>query len=338
MLEARKNQYVIFPLIDKEVWKAYKDQVNSFWTVDEVSLADDVTDFKDKLNDDERHYIKHTLAFFAASDGIVAKNIDDNFTDEASKRGWMEAMYAYQFQTMMENIHNEAYSKMIEVLVSDDQERDRLFNALEHVESIKRKAQWAMKWMNDKNAPFAKKLVAFAAVEGIFFSGSFCSIYWLKFRGMTDPKNNGTLLPGVCKFNELIARDEGMHQSFHCLMYRKEIERDPSQALSIKEIHSIFEEAVNCEKYSVNESLPVRLVGMNAELMCQHIEYTADRLLGQLRCPKLFNSPEPFSWYELVSMSQKTNFFEERVSEYAKPGSGQTSDQKSNTINFETPF
>lgn len=365
------TKYVIFPLVDKEVWKSYKDQENSFWTVEEVSLEKDINDFKTKLNDNERHFIKHTLAFFAASDGIVAKNVDINFIKEVSDRGWLEAQFAYQYQIMMENIHNEAYSKLIETLVSDETERHSLFNAITQVPSIQQKAEWALRWMgkerlgcysdipenvrkylildqtnpsivewmNDKPPTFAQRLVAFAAVEGIFFSASFCSIYWLKYRGTTDPKNNGSLLPGVCKFNELIARDEGMHQSFACLMYRREIERDPKQALSENEIKQIIGDAVKCEKRFACESLPVNLLGMNSDMMCEHIEFTADRLLGQLKCSKMYNAREPFSWYDLVSMSQKTNFFEERPTEYAKSGSGQTSgDTISNTISFAVEF
>lgn len=394
IVQKRSNEYVIFPLVDMDVWKTYKEQENSFWTVEEVSLEKDIWDFKMKLNDNERHFIKHTLAFFAASDGIVAKNVDINFIDEVSQRGWMEAQFAYQYQIMMENIHNEAYSKLIETLVGDEKERNALYNAVKNVPSIQQKAEWALrwmgeerkgwyqdvpeevksvidvliqsyrsdligdeneqineqindqqsktlaKWMHQRSPTFAQRLVAFAAVEGIFFSASFCSIYWLKYRGTTDPKNNGSLLPGVCKFNELIARDEGMHQSFACLMYRKEIERDPTQALSVSEIHQIIDDAVKCEKRFATESLPVNLLGMNSEMMCEHIEFMADRLLGQLKCAKLYNAREPFSWYDLVSMNQKTNFFEERPTEYAKSGSGHLleSSAQSSNISFDNEF
>jgi ribonucleoside-diphosphate reductase beta chain len=368
------SRFVIFPLQDKEVWKSYKDQENSFWTVEEVTLEKDIYDWQTKLNDNERDYLKHVLAFFAASDGIVAKNVDINFIHQVDKRGWMEAKFAYQYQIMMENIHNEAYSKMIETLISDMEERNRLFNAVETVPSVKRKAEWALRWMgtddvkfndlpeavksnmqwqrdegitsNDelfdymdqKHPSFAQQLVAFAAVEGIFFSASFCAIYWLKFRGTADPKNDGSLLPGVCKFNELISRDEGMHQSFATLMYKREIERDPRQALDESEIKKIIGEAVEYEKQFATESLPVNLLGMNGESMCKHIEVCADRLLGQLGCSKMYNSTEPFSWMDLISMNRKTNFFEERPTEYAKAGSGTTADDPSNAIKFDADF
>lgn len=363
------SRYVIFPLQDKSVWKSYKDQVNSFWTVEEVSMDKDLYDWEHKLNDNEREYLKHVLAFFAASDGIVAKNVDMNFVKEVEKRGWMEAMFAYQYQVMMENIHNEAYSKMIQVLISDEDERNRLFNAIETVDSVKRKAEWALKWMGTdevryadlsydiqdnihsdncsaelfnwmtrKYPSFAQQLVAFAAVEGIFFSASFCAIYWLKFRGTSDPKNDGSLLPGICKFNELISRDEGMHQSFACQMYRQEVKRDPTQALSEDEIKKIIGEAVEYEKQFATESLPVNLLGMSGESMCQHIEVVADRLLQQLGCNKMYNSTEPFSWLDLISMNRKTNFFEERPTEYAKAGSGTNGNDAANRITFNAEF
>jgi ribonucleoside-diphosphate reductase beta chain len=364
------SRYVIFPLQDKPVWKSYKDQLNSFWTVEEVVMDKDLYDWENKLTDNEREYIKHILAFFAASDGIVAKNVDMNFVKEVEKRGWMEAMFAYQFQVMMENIHNEAYSKMIETLVTNEDERNRLFNAIQTVDSVKLKAAWALKWMgnnetrfsdlpydagamcmekddcseeqrewmNRKYPSFAQQLIAFAAVEGIFFSASFCAIYWLKFRGTSDPNNGGSLLPGICKFNELISRDEGMHQTFACQMYRREIERDSTQALSEDNIKQIIGEAVEYEKQFATESLPVKLLGMNGDNMCRHIEVRADRLLNQLGCSKMYNSTEPFGWYELISMNRKTNFFEERPTEYAKAGSGTDANDGSNSIQFDAPF
>lgn len=372
---SRENRYVIFPLEDTQVWKSYKDQENSFWTVEEVTLEKDVSDWNTKLNENEQNYLKHVLAFFAASDGIVAKNVDMNFVKEVESRGWIEALFAYQYQIMMENIHNEAYSKMIETLISDQKERKKLFNAIETIPTIHKKSLWALKWMgsdnvlfkdlpinlqkdiktltcNDttlikddltewiehKSPSFAQRLVAFAAVEGIFFSASFCAIYWLKFRSMTDPNNDGSLLPGICKFNELISRDEGMHQSFACLMYKRECERDPTQALSEKEIKQIIRDAVDYEKEFATESLPVNLLGMNGDLMCKHIEVVADRLLGQLGCSKEYNSREPFSWMDLISMNRKTNFFEERPSEYAKAGTGTIGDDSSNVIKFDEEF
>jgi len=348
------SRYVIFPLQDTQVWRSYKDQMNSFWTVEEVSMDKDLNDWNTKLTENEREYLKHVLAFFAASDGIVAKNVDMNFVREVEKRGWMEAMFTYQYQIMMENIHNEAYSKMIQTLISNEEERNNLFNAIETVDSVKRKAEWALKWMGPdevrfKDLPydasamclegddcsdeqrawmerkypsFAQQLVAFAAVEGIFFSASFCAIYWLKFRGTSDPKNDGSLLPGICKFNELISRDEGMHQSFACQMYKCEVKRDPNEALSEAEIKRIIGEAVEYEKQFATESLPVNLLGMSGDSMCRHIEVVADRLLQQLGCTKMYNATEPFSWLDMISMNRKTNFFEERPTEYAKAGSG----------------
>lgn len=370
----RDNRYVIFPLVDTTVWNSYKDQVNSFWTVGEVSLEKDISDWKSKLTPDEQKYIKHTLAFFAASDGIVAKNVDMNFIKEVESRGWIEALFAYQYQIMMENIHNEAYSKMIETLITEPEEQKHLFNAIETIPTIHKKSQWALKWMGtdqvkfDEMSPtikqdimtmvtdnpnkypelakwiankpptFAQRLVAFAAVEGIFFSASFCAIYWLKVRGMTDSKNKGSLLPGVCKFNELISRDEGMHQTFACLMYKRECERDPTQTLPEHEIQQIIRDAVNHEKEFATESLPVNLIGMNDKLMCEHIEVIADRLLEQLGCSKIYNTKEPFNWMDLISMSRKTNFFEERPTEYAKPGSNKDNSVHTNSICFDVDF
>lgn len=361
------SRFVIFPLQDKGIWQEYKNQENSFWTVEEVALDKDLYDWENKLNDNEREYLKHVLAFFAASDGIVAKNVDMNFIREVEKRGWMEAMFAYQYQIMMENIHNEAYSKMIQTLITDEDERNNLFNAVETVPSVKRKADWALRWMgtdevkysdlpemvresmdttdpkiveymNRKYPTFAQRLVAFAAVEGIFFSASFGAIYWLKFRGTTNPKYDGSILPGICKFNELISRDEGMHQEFASHMYLREIERDPSQALSEEDIKKIIREAVDYEKEFASESLPVNLLGMNVDDMCSHIEVCADRVLGQLKCSKMYGSTEPFKWMELISMNRKTNFFEERPTEYAKAGSGVGDDDTANHISFDADF
>lgn len=353
---SRANRYVIFPIQDHEVWEFYKKQEGNIWTAEEVDMATDVIQWNTLLNEDERHYIKHVLAFFAASDGIVAQNVDMNFVKEVEERGWIEALFNYQFQIMMENIHNESYSKMIDVLVQDPQERAKLFNAITTVPSIKHKAEWAIKWMGEANSfstlpdqvksvlqtqyelgslsqdmreyvekkdpTFAERLVAFAAVEGIFFSGSFCAIYWLKAGVSHSAKN---LMPGLCMFNALISRDEGMHQEFACMMYRKECERDASQKLPQSQIHEIIREAVDIEKDFVTEALPVRLMGMNSDLMKQYIESVADRLCLQLGCDKLYNAEQPFTWMELISMNNKTNFFEERVPDYAKRGISQTS-------------
>lgn len=356
----RLNRYVIFPIQDREVWEFYKKQEANIWTAEEVDMSTDVIQWNTVLNEDERHYIKHVLAFFAASDGIVAQNVDMNFVKEVEDREWIEALFNYQFQIMMENIHNESYSLMIEVLVGDANERQNLFNAIATVPSIKRKAEWAMKWMGESNSfcslpdivqqslldsyesstpelqdyikkkepTFAERLVAFAAVEGIFFSGSFCAIYWLKAGVSHSAKN---LMPGLCMFNALISRDEGMHQEFACMMYKKECQRDPTQRIPEKMIHSIICEAVDIEKEFVTEALPVRLMGMNSELMKQYIESVADRLCLQLGYEKIYNAEQPFSWMELISMNNKTNFFEERVPDYAKRGISQSRSNNNST-------
>lgn len=347
--QTRANRYVIFPIQDREVWEFYKKQEANIWTAEEVDMSTDVVHWKSVLTEKERHYIKHVLAFFAASDGIVAQNVDMNFVKEVEDRGWIEALFNYQFQIMMENIHNESYSLMIDVLVEDYSERVKLFNAIETVPSIQKKAKWAIKWMgegksfstlpegvqniltnnyntlnddmkayvNKKEPTFAERLVAFAAIEGIFFSGSFCAIYWLKAGVSHSAKN---LMPGLCMFNALISRDEGMHQEFACLMYRRECERDPSQRLSQEKVHEIIREAVEIEQEFVSEALPVGLMGMNDNLMKKYIESVADRLCLQLGYDKLYFTEQPFTWMELISMKNKTNFFEERVPDYAKRG------------------
>jgi len=299
ILEENKDRFVLFPIRHQEIWEMYKKAEASFWTAEEIDLSSDLRDWKEKLNDDERYFIKHVLAFFAASDGIVNENLAVNFMREVQ---YPEARCFYGFQIMIENIHSEAYSLLIDTYIKDSKEKDYLFNALENVPCVSKKGNWALRWISQGS--FAERLIAFAAVEGIFFSGSFCSIFWLKKRG---------LMPGLCFANELISRDEGLHCDFACLLYNQlENQLDKSQ------VSEIIASAVEIEKEFVRDALPVRLIGMNADLMCQYIEFVADRLLQALHCPKLFGAANPFDFMELISLQGKTNFFERRVSEYQK--------------------
>jgi ribonucleoside-diphosphate reductase beta chain len=280
----------------------YKLHAAAFWTAEEIDLAEDAKDWK-KLNANEQHFLKHVLAFFAASDGIVNENLVTNFADEVQ---WAEARCFYGFQIMMENIHAETYSLLIDAYITDPDEKTHLFNALETVPSVRKKGAWALKWLSRKKGSFAQRLVAFAAVEGIFFSGSFCAIFWLKKRG---------LMPGLTFSNELISRDEGLHCDFACLLHNKLI-RGAGENM----IHRIIAEAVEIETEFVTSALPVELIGMNAGLMRQYIEFVADRLLVSLNSSKLYNVSNPFPWMEMISMQGKTNFFEKRVGEYQKSG------------------
>jgi ribonucleoside-diphosphate reductase beta chain len=280
----------------------YKLHAAAFWTAEEIDLAEDAKDWK-KLNANEQHFLKHVLAFFAASDGIVNENLVTNFADEVQ---WAEARCFYGFQIMMENIHAETYSLLIDAYITDPDEKTHLFNALETVPSVRKKGTWALKWLSRKKGSFAQRLVAFAAVEGIFFSGSFCAIFWLKKRG---------LMPGLTFSNELISRDEGLHCDFACLLHNKLI-RGAGENM----IHRIIAEAVDIETEFVTSALPVELIGMNAGLMRQYIEFVADRLLVSLNSSKLYNVSNPFPWMEMISMQGKTNFFEKRVGEYQKSG------------------
>lgn len=280
----------------------YKFHAAAFWTAEEIDLAEDAKDWK-KLNANEQHFLKHVLAFFAASDGIVNENLVTNFADEVQ---WAEARCFYGFQIMMENIHAETYSLLIDAYITDPDEKTHLFNALETVPSVRKKGTWALKWLSRKKGSFAQRLVAFAAVEGIFFSGSFCAIFWLKKRG---------LMPGLTFSNELISRDEGLHCDFACLLHNKLI-RGAGENM----IHRIIAEAVEIEIEFVTSALPVELIGMNAGLMRQYIEFVADRLLVSLNSSKLYNVSNPFPWMEMISMQGKTNFFEKRVGEYQKSG------------------
>jgi ribonucleoside-diphosphate reductase beta chain len=302
ILAENPDRFVLFPIKYGTIWEWYKKSVASFWTAEEVDLTQDINDWENKLTDNERKFIKHVLAFFAASDGIVNENLVLNFMREVQIP---EARCFYGFQVAIENIHAEMYSLLIDTYIKDPKEKDFLFNALQNLECVSKKGQWALRWID--NAPsFAHRLIAFAAVEGIFFSGSFCSIYWLKKRG---------LMPGLTFSNELISRDEGMHCDFACLLYSMlENKLDPA------EVKAIITEAVEYEKEFVTDALPVSLIGMNAEMMGQYIEFVADRLLMSLGCEKAYGTANPFSWMDMISIQGKTNFFEKRVGDYAKAG------------------
>lgn len=302
ILAENPDRFVLFPIKYGTIWEWYKKSVASFWTAEEVDLSQDINDWENKLTDNDRKFIKHVLAFFAASDGIVNENLVLNFMREVQIP---EARCFYGFQVAIENIHAEMYSLLIDTYIKDPKEKDFLFNALQNLECVSKKGQWALRWID--NAPsFAHRLIAFAAVEGIFFSGSFCSIYWLKKRG---------LMPGLTFSNELISRDEGMHCDFACLLYSMlENKLDPA------EVKAIITEAVEFEKEFVTDALPVSLIGMNAEMMGQYIEFVADRLLISLGCEKAYGTANPFSWMDMISIQGKTNFFEKRVGDYAKAG------------------
>ncbi|MEC8632991.1 MAG: ribonucleotide-diphosphate reductase subunit beta [Candidatus Thermoplasmatota archaeon] len=302
MLQENLDRFVLFPIEHDDIWAMYKQEQASFWTAEEIDLAEDLKDWKN-LNKDEKHFIKHILAFFAASDGIVNENLVMNFSNEVC---WPEARAFYGFQIMMENIHAETYSLLIDTYIDDEKEKDHLFKALETVPSVQKKGDWAMKWLSRKRGSFAERLVAFAAVEGIFFSGSFCAIFWLKKRG---------LMPGLTFSNELISRDEGLHCDFACLLHNKLL-----RGAGENVIRRIIAEAVDIEIEFVTKALPVNLIGMNADLMTQYIQFVADRLLTQLNCSKIYNVGNPFPWMEMISMQGKTNFFEKRVAEYQKAG------------------
>ena len=284
MLQENLDRFVLFPIEHDDIWAMYKQEQASFWTAEEIDLAEDLKDWKN-LNKDEKHFIKHILAFFAASDGIVNENLVMNFSNEVC---WPEARAFYGFQIMMENIHAETYSLLIDTYIEDEKEKDHLFKALETVPSVQKKGDWAMKWLSRKRGSFAERLVAFAAVEGIFFSGSFCAIFWLKKRG---------LMPGLTFSNELISRDEGLHCDFACLLHNKLL-RGAGENI----IRRIIAEAVDIEIEFVTKALPVNLIGMNADLMTQYIQFVADRLLTQLNCSKIYNVGNPFPWMEMISM------------------------------------
>ena len=310
------NRFVMFPIKYDDVWQMYKKALESFWRAEEVDLSKDLKDWA-TLNADEKHFISMILAFFAASDGIVLENLAVRFMDDVKNS---EVRAFYGFQIAMENIHSEMYSLLIDTYIKKKEDKDNLFHALDNFECIKNKGTWAMKWMNSERDSFAERLIAFAAVEGIFFSGAFCSIYWLKKRG---------LMPGLTFSNELISRDEALHTEFAVLLYSK-LEKKLSQ----ERVYEIITEAVDIEKTFITEALPCRLIGMNSTLMGQYIEFVADRLLLQLGCAKYYNTPNPFSFMELISLEGKTNFFEKRVGEYAL-----ATKTKTNTVfSFDAAF
>ncbi len=302
LLEENKERFVLFPIKHDDIWSMYKKAEASFWTAEEIDLSPDLSDWESKLNNDEKHFIKHVLAFFAASDGIVNENLAVNFINQVQ---YPEARCFYGFQIMIENIHSETYSLLIDTYIKDQTEKNNLFNAMETLSCVTKKAEWALKWIG--SGSFAERLIAFAAVEGIFFSGSFCSIFWLKKRG---------LMPGLSFSNELISRDEGLHCDFACLLYSQHI----TNKLPKETIQRIIMDAVSIEKEFVTDALPVKLIGMNADLMCQYIEFVADRLLTELGNEKVYNATNPFDFMELISLQGKTNFFEKRVAEYQKAG------------------
>jgi len=302
ILKENKDRFVIFPIQHSDIWEFYKKAEASFWTAEEIDLSQDLKDWSNVMNDDEKHFIKHVLAFFAASDGIVNENLAENFVAEVQ---YTEAKFFYGFQIAVENIHSETYSLLIDTYVKDPKEKDYLFHAIETMDCVKKKADWALRWIDEGS--FAERLIAFAAVEGIFFSGSFCSIFWLKKRG---------LMPGLSFSNELISRDEGLHCDFACLLYNNHL----VNKLPEETVQSIIKDAVEIEKEFVTDALPVKLIGMNSDLMCQYIEFVADRLLAELGCNKIYNSTNPFDFMEMISLQGKTNFFEKRVGEYQKAG------------------
>ncbi|KAI5951559.1 RNR2 [Candida jiufengensis] len=303
LLKENKHRFVMFPIKYHEIWQMYKKAEASFWTAEEIDLSKDLIDWKTKLNDNERYFISRILAFFAASDGIVNENLVENFSAEVQTP---EAKSFYGFQIMMENIHSETYSLLIETYIKDPKEADYLFHAIDHIPQIKKKADWAIRWIQDEDALYAERLVAFAAVEGIFFSGSFASIFWLKKRG---------LMPGLTFSNELISRDEGLHTDFACLLFAH-LQNRPNPEI----VEKIITEAVKIEKEFFTDALPVSLLGMNCKLMCQYVEFVADRLLVSLGNKKYYNATNPFDFMENISLSGKTNFFEKRVSDYQKAG------------------
>jgi len=315
ILQENKNRFVLFPIEHHDIWDYYKKAQQVFWTAEEIDLAQDLTDWE-KLNEGEQHFVKHVLAFFAASDGIVNENLAENFVAEVQ---YTEAKFFYGFQIMMENIHSETYSLLIDTYIKDKEEQNHLFNAIDTVPAVQKKAEWALKWIGSES--FVERLIAFAAVEGIFFSGSFCSIFWLKKRG---------LMPGLSFSNELISRDEGLHTDFAVHLYKNHIENK----LSRERIIEIIDSALTIEKEFITEALPVSLIGMNSELMKQYLEYVSDRLLMDLGVGKIYNTENPFDFMANIALQNKTNFFEKRVADYVKSGVGEVQEQ----ISFDEDF
>ncbi|KAI3337496.1 ribonucleoside-diphosphate reductase small subunit [Xylariaceae sp. AK1471] len=303
LLQENPQRFVLFPIKYHEIWQMYKKAEASFWTAEEIDLSKDLHDWNNRINDDEKYFISHILAFFAASDGIVNENLVERFSGEVQIP---EARCFYGFQIMMENIHSETYSLLIDTYIKEPAQRTHLFNAVDTIPAIRKKADWALKWISDRNSTFAQRLIAFAAVEGIFFSGAFASIFWLKKRG---------LMPGLTFSNELISRDEGLHTDFACLLF-SHLKNRPSKEV----VESVIVDAVKIEQEFLTEALPCGLLGMNANLMKQYIEFVADRLLVALGNDKVYRSTNPFDFMENISLGGKTNFFEKRVGEYQKAG------------------
>jgi len=308
LLQEDDSRYVMFPLQDQDIWKMYKKQVDCFWRAEEIDLSKDMSHWE-ALTNEEKYFISHILAFFAASDGIVLENLAARFMGEVQLS---EARAFYGFQIAMENIHSESYSLLIDTYIKDREEKMTLFKAIDNFPCIKKKADWAIKWIQDKRSSFATRLIAFACIEGIFFSGAFCSIFWLKKRG---------LMPGLTFSNELISRDEALHTEFAILLYSK-----LNKKVNKTRVMEIIKEAVEIEKEFISEALPCRLIGMNGELMCQYIEFVADRLSLQLGYDKIYNKSNPFDFMDMISIEGKTNFFEKRVSEYALAEKTKTED------------
>lgn len=303
LLDPNPDRFSVFPIRHPDLWRFYKQAQASIWTAEEIDLS---SDRWGDLRPEEQHFIKHVLAFFATADGIVNENLASRFMREVQLP---EARCFYGFQVAMENIHGETYSLLLDHYVRDSSERDRLFRAIDTMPTVRLKAQWALRWIEDERASFAERLVAFAAVEGIFFSGSFCAIFWLKKRG---------LMPGLTFSNELISRDEGLHCDFACHLYSNLLPQ--SHRLSVERLHEIIDSAVSIEKAFVCEALPVSLIGMNDALMSSYIEFCADRLLSSIGCQAMYRTSNPFDWMEQISLQGKTNFFEKRVSDYQKSG------------------
>lgn len=321
ILAENDDRFVIFPIKHHDLWEWYKKCEACFWTAEEIDLHQDLTDWNNKLTNDERYFIKHILAFFAASDGIVNENLAENFVSEVQ---YAEAKFFYGFQIMMENIHSETYSLLIDTYVKDEKEKGILFKAIENFPAIKKKADWALKWIDSPS--FAERLIAFAAVEGIFFSGAFCSIFWLKKRG---------LMPGLTFSNELISRDEGMHCDYAVHLHNHHLVNKVSKA----RITEILVDALNIEREFITESLPASLIGMNSKLMTQYLEFVTDRLLVELECERVYNSSNPFDFMDMISLQGKTNFFEKRVSEYQKAGVlNKDKDEDVKKISFDADF
>lgn len=319
LLQDNNSRFVIFPIQHHDIWNFYKQMEASFWVAEEIDLTQDLIDWETKLSADEQYFIKHILAFFAASDGIVNANLCENFVNEVQ---YAEAKFFYGFQIMMENIHSEVYSLLIDSYVKDPSEKDKLFNAITEFPAIKEKAEWAIKWIESDS--FAERLVAFAAVEGIFFSGAFCALFWLKKRG---------LMPGLTFSNELISRDEGLHADFAVHLHNKHlINQVPKER-----IVEIITNALDVEKMFITESLPVSLIGMNSSLMSQYLEFVADRLLTEFDCDKFYNTPNPFDFMDMISLQGKTNFFEKKVAEYQKSGV-MNKDHTTEEISFDSDF